>query len=177
MPTTTRPVWSNRWPIWPAALLLVGCGIMSSNATTTRRPDGSYEITCKVSLSRCLEQAEELCPGGTYQVLLANNQRESYGPEGLVRSDVRSSSAVIRCARQRSLFGAKEDGPPAGGMAPRSGACVPGATQTCFGAGACRGGQSCASDGTRFLPCDCAPAGAASTSPAAPPDAAVGSDR
>ena len=31
----------------------------------------------------------------------------------------------------------------------------PGATQTCVGPGACRGGQQCLADGTAFGPCDC----------------------
>ncbi len=34
-------------------------------------------------------------------------------------------------------------------------ACVPGATQSCVGPGACSGGQSCLPDGSGFGACDC----------------------
>jgi hypothetical protein len=48
-------------------------------------------------------------------------------------------------------------------------ACVPGATQTCVGPGACRGGQSCLSDGSGFSVCDCGGGRAAAPSSADAP--------
>ncbi len=49
-------------------------------------------------------------------------------------------------------------------------ACVPGSSQACVGPGGCKGGQACADDGTKFLPCDCGSqvAGAAPVSSGAP---------
>jgi hypothetical protein len=35
--------------------------------------------------------------------------------------------------------------------------CMPNATQLCYGAGGCKGGQSCTADGRGFTPCDCGP--------------------
>jgi hypothetical protein len=41
------------------------------------------------------------------------------------------------------------------GGAPVTGVCEPGATRECVGAGACRGGQACLTDGSAWSPCDC----------------------
>jgi hypothetical protein len=47
--------------------------------------------------------------------------------------------------------------------------CVPNATQVCYGPGACRGGQSCATDGRSWSSCDCGPLPAPSQPAAAAP--------
>jgi hypothetical protein len=48
------------------------------------------------------------------------------------------------------------DAPGAGPATLKPGqACIPGATQECLGAGACRGAQACMMDGRGYGPCDC----------------------
>ncbi len=43
----------------------------------------------------------------------------------------------------------------ANGVSTPARSCVPGTTQACVGAAACKGGQSCLADGSGFAPCDC----------------------
>ena len=43
--------------------------------------------------------------------------------------------------------------------------CIPGETRTCYGPGACAGGQSCRVDGSGFDACDCGPAAADAAAP------------
>lgn len=48
--------------------------------------------------------------------------------------------------------------PPA--AAPTGSSCMPNSTQLCYGAGGCRGGQSCTADGRGYTVCDCGNAAA-----------------
>src|SRR5262245_53389636 len=101
-----------------ALSLLGGCASMWSSGTTERLPDGTYRLECKSSLARCLERAEDACHGARYQVLRAADERDYYGPEE-AKSEVRSSSATIRCGSMgRPLFGGSDEPAPAPAAAP-----------------------------------------------------------
>jgi 2-aminobenzoate-CoA ligase len=116
---------------------------------------------------------EGACPQG-YEILRAHETRQFYGPDAY-NQPVVTSEAVARC-RKPGESTAEATSSGSGGAALKAGSspCVPGATQTCVGPGACRGGQQCLADGAAFGPCDCgAPAPAAPTSPAQAPDAGV----
>ena len=155
------------------SLLALACSHMSP-AVPRKQDDGSYRVDCKDSLTRCLTAFEGACPQG-YEILHAHESRQFYGPDAY-NQPVVTSEAVARC-RKPGKSTAEGTSSGAGGAAPKSGSstCVPGATQTCVGPGACRGGQQCLADGAAFGPCDCGGAAAlpAPTSPALAPDAGV----
>jgi hypothetical protein len=150
------------------ALFVAGCATFAT-ASTHRLPDGAYELVCTTSLPRCLDHADDVCQGAGYDVVRAKDQRDYRGPGGIGEAETRTSSAVVRCGSRGGaplLGGSKPTPaesappptPPAPSPAPRPAAvCVPGATQECVGAGACRGGQSCLPDGSGYSACVCAP--------------------
>jgi hypothetical protein len=135
-----------------------------------KQEDGSYRVDCKQPLARCLAGFERPCPQG-YEIVSARENRQFYGPDAY-NQPVVDSEAVARCRKP----GQPAAAPPASasaGATPRStssSVCVPGATQTCVGPGACRGGQQCLADGAAFGPCDCGTGTAASPAPPAAPD-------
>ncbi|MES1172422.1 MAG: hypothetical protein ABUL77_04220 [Bacteroidota bacterium] len=153
-----------------AASVPLGCaGSLSNAPSEERRPDGTFHLKCKTSLPRCLDRAEELCHGTRYKVLSADDHHDYMGGQGsMTEHEVRASEAVFRCgARGRMLWGKDEPalavagdaGAAASPGAPPSAAktpvCIPGSTQTCVGAAACPGGQTCLPDGSGFSSCDC----------------------
>jgi hypothetical protein len=170
-------------------LLVVACAA-NQGVETQKLPDGTLRIKCQGSLASCLARADDICRGGTYDVVRARDQRDRYGPEfGTAQVEVRSSEAFVRClAGGRPLGGLDPltPPPPAGTDAtlatgprlarpaappppPPVRACIPGATQACIGPGKCEGGQSCLPDGTAFGPCDCGTLGAPPLAPAGTP--------
>jgi hypothetical protein len=64
--------------------------------------------------------------------------------------------SVEAVATQASAMapGSASAAPPVLTAAPKP-VCVPGESKACVGPGGCAGGQSCADDGQRYLPCDC----------------------
>lgn len=153
------------------AAVALSCA-MTQQAKSEKRPDGTYKLTCEMSLPRCLVSAEEICQGTRYVVIRAADHHDYIGPQiSTGDSQVRRSEAVIRCGpRGRPLWGSDADpmaapepasGADAGVISAAGGAagtprvCVPGATQACTGRAACAGGQSCLPDGSGFSPCDC----------------------
>ena len=155
-----------------ALLLAVACSHLS-RIEPRKQEDGSYRVDCKDPLARCLTAFDGACPHG-YEILHAREHRKFYGPDAY-NQPVVSSEAVARC-RKPGQSTAEATSGGTGGAASKSSSstCVPGATQTCVGPGACRGGQQCLADGAAFGPCDCgAPSPAAPTSPAPAPDAGI----
>jgi len=147
------------------ALLLCACG-HTTGVERRQQPDGSYQVTCRVALARCLTSVAEICPQG-YEVLHAQEDVSVVGPREINEPSI-ASEATVRCRGQ----GAASPGADKAATPPAAPRCTPGATQTCVGPGACRGGQQCLADGASFGPCDCGgPIPAAGTPPgAAPPD-------
>jgi hypothetical protein len=135
---------------WHGVSLMCLAAAACAHGSIERRaqPDGSYRVDCKGSLTRCLTAVEEVCRQG-YEVIEAREDVRYLGPiepnEPIVTSEVvaRCKGAALRPSAAEKLVPA----PPT--------RCVPGATQACVGAGACRGGQSCLADGSAFGPCDC----------------------
>jgi hypothetical protein len=146
---------------------------MNAEMTTQSRGDGTTHLKCRTSLPRCLEHAEDTCHGTRYTVLRAVDQHDYFGGGAAAEHEVRNSEAIIRCGdRAKALWGPEANpmetaeppatpatvvpAPPAvPAPAPPPRICAPGGTQECIGAAACKGGQSCLSDGTGFSPCDC----------------------
>jgi hypothetical protein len=155
------------------------CGLLAltcahaSPAQRRAQEDGTYRVDCGLSLARCLASIEEVCGQG-YDIVQGREDRVLSGPQE--PNEPRLTSVVVaRCRTASSLWGGSEKpSPPAasGGAAPpvSSRSCTPGATQACFGPGACHGGQQCLADGMSFGPCDCGTAAPAApaVSPAAP---------
>lgn len=130
-----------------------------------------YRITCEKSIEPCREKAVELC-GGVYQVL--ETAAGPIAPPRITTAPGPASTGpryarpkwvghlVIACGSVpsgpvRSLSRAtptQTDAPGAVAMEPGQ-ACIPGVTQECLGAGACRGAQACMMDGRGYGPCDC----------------------
>lgn len=147
-------------------LLVLSCG--STLAFTSRRlDDGSVELRCRTGLAECLAHFDDLCIDSAYEVLSAHDERHPVDVQvGSYQRQTRSSDAHVRCGR----FAPPPSAPSPAAPAAPAHACVPGATQTCVGLGACAGGQSCLADGSGFGPCNCAPAAA----PAPARDGGVG---
>jgi hypothetical protein len=144
------------------ALLWLSCCLSCSAAppfASRRLSYGTYELTCKLPLAQCLDGADQVCDGTSYDVLSAHDRRTPIDARGL-NQEIRASDAVIHCLKGKPLFGAGPEAPaPVAGTAAGqpSRACVPGATQVCVGSGACSGGQSCLADGSGYGPCACGP--------------------
>ena len=105
-----------------------------------------------------------------YDVIGAHDRRKSTDIQvGTSQTEVRSSDAIIRCTKNKPLFGGNDE-PPRAPQPPQPpsgpGACIPGTTQACVGPAGCAGGQACLSGGSAFGPCDCGP-------PARRPDAGI----
>lgn len=127
-----------------------------------QQADGSYRLSCAGPLTECLERAERLCKDEGYTVM-GQDVHELLGHEsGQSQVEVRKSEATIFCGKpqgagSRAFVESKRDPVTASPVAPKAEplACVPGSTQACIGPGGCKGGQACASDGSRYETCDC----------------------
>jgi hypothetical protein len=183
--------------IMMSGVALDGCA-GTGGTSVDRLGADRFALKCLGPLAQCLVQVDDLCQGTRYTVESASDTRDYLGPRGITEHEVRTSEATIRCGtRGIALFGADaahaarvDEAHAAGTTAAASGAasgpqtsppasatdakraCVPGATQTCVGPGACRGGQSCLSDGSGFSLCDC---GGARTGGQSPGDAPASS--
>jgi hypothetical protein len=154
---------------WTLLVALGGCA--SSAPPPPREADGSYHFECQGPLAECLLRAEKVCKShGGYVVASARDVHEMLGhDQGQSQVEVRKSEAVVFCGNSdpsytrplvetrqepvRSLQTEQADAHVDPATARR--ACVPGATQACIGPAGCKGGQSCAADGSRFEPCNC----------------------
>jgi hypothetical protein len=159
--------------VLPALLVsLVGLAGCSRGAEAPpQQPDGGYRLSCVGPLTECLERADKLCKDEGYSVM-GQDTHEMLGHEqGQSQVEVRKSEATVYCGKpksgqERSFVETKRDklvsATPAPEKAPPL-ACVPGSTQACVGPGGCKGGQACASDGSRFETCDCSKPSTATT--------------
>jgi hypothetical protein len=164
-----------------AAVTFLVCASGCAHGIAVQKIDGdTYRITCpELPLDRCLaETANNTCDKRAYFVARGISEVNRRG-----RSDAPdvslSSEAIVRCApgqgfgdqAKELMAAAPDDGakPAAAASPPQPPAsvCAPGSTQSCVGAGACRGGQACKADGSGYEPCDCG-------SPV--PAAAIGND-
>jgi hypothetical protein len=145
---------------------LAACSGAWPQVTTERRPDGIIHLKCKMTLQRCLDQAESVCNHQRYTVVRAFDEHE-YKGDSTAWTEVRGSEAWIRCGLGAS-YGAEGQAlrdesvcpppaPPPPALPPPVQACTPGASVACVGVGGCKGGQICL-EGGKLGPCDCGPA-------------------
>lgn len=162
-----------------ASALTVACG-QSVTRNVERLGSGKFRLSCKGALPACLAGADRLCRDNSYEVVRAQDDRKRFGGDGSSIVETRSSVATVRCMPKDAKLPEFDDTEPEARptdhfkLPPRRSddridpalvdeakpaavttACVPGATQTCVGSGACKGGQSCLADGKGFSPCDC----------------------
>ncbi len=157
-------------------LVMFPLGCSKGSGAPVKQPDGSYHLVCSGPLLDCLQQTERLCRDEGYTITRARDMHELLGHEsGESQVQIRKSDAVVYCGKsvppsERPMIEVKREAPasarPPAAKEPATQACVPGSTQSCVGPGGCRGGQACASDGSRFEACDCG----TSTLPAVSPN-------
>jgi hypothetical protein len=136
--------------------LVVMLGCSSPNVERQPIADGTWLIKCRFGLEQCVREADKVCPDPTYQISAGNSVRKLYGVEP-GKTELRSSELTVTCGRDAvDQAAAKAQAADAGAAAaPRMSSCMPGATQSCLGPGACAGAQACRPDGNGFMPCDC----------------------
>jgi hypothetical protein len=153
------------------ASIALALGCASDRAGRTKLADGSYEIACRKPLGDCLAEFADVCRDHGYDVLRGKEEKERFGVEP-VNTEVVTSKATIRCRSAKALIG--EERPEAAPLAaPAQGhaaaaRCFPGSTQACLGPGACKGAQTCRSDGAGYGVCDCGSTASGRQAPASP---------
>ncbi len=155
-------------------VVVVASGCASGRPVVEPLGPERFHLKCTTELPGCLnEAADEACQGHHYIVERAVNEVNWRGstPNQMA---FRTSEAIIQCGGANGWgplgppMGPPET-PPKEKAAPAR-VCAPGSTQTCVGAGSCKGGQACGLDGAAYGPCDCGPAPAAPVSdPTRPP--------
>lgn len=154
-----------------AAVLLGAC---SRQARAVRLPSdpGSevYRISCRSAIEPCRDKAATLC-AGEYEVLESAGVpiepprvNSAPGPRSTGSRYQRPDwvgELVVACGAAKPAPQARDSAI----SAPRTPAaaqallpdqlCIPGVTQLCLGAAACRGAQACLADGRGYGPCDC----------------------
>jgi hypothetical protein len=85
-----------------AALLVAACALSACGGASGLRIEklggGVYKLHCDASLSACLQRADTLCRGASFDVLRAQDRRDRLGGEvGTSNVENRTSSAHIRC--------------------------------------------------------------------------------
>jgi hypothetical protein len=171
------------------ALLALLASVSGCATLVKRLDDGSLRVQCESTLSTCMKQAENHCrKSGGVQVVSAHEKDELYGVDGNKEGHLIAEVVFychddaprkpIKLPPREATQPAPANSAPGTTTAPARPThtprvCVPGATQRCFGAGACEGGQACLADGSGFGPCECAaPAPSSSAAPAASASAA-----
>lgn len=147
-----------------------GCGL---NAHYQKLANGDVRVECRGPLLPCLQPVADDCAEYGYDVLQAEERRETTGAPPEQQQFVRSE-ATVRCRKAKLLFGHDPNAPlastsasaPALPAAPPR--CVPGVSQACA-TPTCPGAQVCVADGTHFGACECAPSAAPSASSAPAP--------
>ncbi len=166
----SRPLVSS---VFFASALAIACG-QSVTRNVERLGSGKFRLSCKGALPTCLAGADHLCRDNSYEVVRAQDDRKRFGGEGSSVVETRNSVATVRCMPKDAKLPEFDDTEPEARptdsfkLPPRRSddrvdpalvdeakpaavtACVPGATQTCVGSGACKGGQSCLADGKAF---------------------------
>jgi hypothetical protein len=139
-----------------ALLVAVAAACAGQKEGRSKLADGSYQLTCRKPLADCLMELADVCSEHGYDIVRAKETRSRNGVEP-VDSEFIYSDAIVRCRAPTTIFGASPA--PAPASPPRAAAgpqrCFPGATQACFGPGACKGAQICTPNGATFGPCDC----------------------
>jgi hypothetical protein len=128
-----------------------------------------YSISCRAAIHHCREKATEICDG-EYQVLQSTGTNiepprvsSAPGPRSTASRYQRADwvgELIVACGGHDPSVAAPlqpaapPPAEPVRTLAPDQ-LCVPGITQLCLGAAACRGAQACLADGRGYGPCDC----------------------
>jgi hypothetical protein len=174
------PLHARRFGRIALGVLVLGALDCSRGARAVRLPSPEadafiYQIDCHTNIESCRKKAAELCPTG-YDLL-----KSAGAPIEPARVDTepgpRSTGSryqrpdwvgqiVVACENADSGTSGPRRAQP-DDTAPRAAparaermpdpdqVCVPGVTQLCLGAGACRGAQPCLADGRGYGVCDC----------------------
>lgn len=157
-----------RWIFLASVSVLAACG--AAEVQSQKLKDGSYSVTCELSMDECIRRVQDQCRLQRYRILEGTSETRLRDAPPFEKA-YHTSRLHLTCTDDGATpllsFG-KTAAESSAAPAP---ACSPGETRTCVGAGACKGGQACLADGKAFGPCDCGPSpppAAAPLSPAAP---------
>jgi hypothetical protein len=160
-----------RWFCLVSVSLLAACG--AAEVQTQKLKDGSYDVTCQLSMDECIRRVQDECRLQRYRILEGTSETRLRDAPPFEKA-YHTSRLHLVCSDDGASpllsFGKAAAEPSS---APAS-TCSPGETRTCVGAGACKGGQACLPDGKAFGPCDCGPPPGPAAMP--PPPAAPPSD-
>lgn len=155
--------------------LLTACG--PAQFQQEKLKDGSFKVTCELSMDECVRRAGDLCRNERYRILEGTSETRLRDAPPFERA-YHTSRLHLACTNDGAdvLLSldkpANADKPATDAAKATAPVCTAGETRTCVGAGACQGGQACLADGKGFGPCDCGPAAAVAPAPsdaAAPP--------
>jgi hypothetical protein len=141
-------MWRPRTAAIGGSLLLLAC--VSSGVERQQLADGSWQLTCQLSMDRCVQEVEKTCRDKRYAIIQGSSDTRL--------RDAPPFATEYHTSRLQFVCGDKAAQPPgaAGGAtaAPKR-ICGAGDTRSCVGAGACAGGQTCLPDGSGYGRCDC----------------------
>ncbi len=160
-------------------LLAAGLSLGCARAKVTNLPGGHHSIVCERGMKICVARAEKLCGDEGFTIISGGTTKKLLGGSSSSYRQLSESGRLkITCGELEKDEEQKDyiPLPPRSDEATRSEeepskadsteqVCVPGATQTCVGPGACAGGQVCLEDGSGFGPCDCGEQQAPPSSP------------
>ena len=151
--------------------LLTACG--PAQFQQEKLNDGSFKVTCELSMDECVRRASDLCRNQRYRIIEGTSETRLRDAPPFERA-YHTSRLHLACTNDGAEVllsldkPAVTDKPAADATKATAPLCSPGETRTCVGAGACQGGQACSADGKSFGACDCGPAPAAPPAPVEP---------
>lgn len=167
-----------RWFSLASVSLLAACG--AAEVQSQKLKDGSYNVTCELSMDECIRRVQDQCKNQRYRILEGTSETRLRDAPPFEKA-YHTSRLHLTCTDDAADVLLSTDKPAAsakpadGGQKPAAArSCAKGETRTCVGAGACQGGQACLEDGSGFGVCDCGPTpGIAATPPPAEPASAA----
>ena len=165
-----------RWFCLVSASVLAACG--ATEVQSQKLQDGSYNVTCELSMDECIRRVQDRCRNQRFRILEGTSEVRLRDAPPFERA-YHTSRLHFECTDDSGkplisldAAAAARSADPAK-SAPAARSCVSGETRVCVGAGACKGGQACLTDGSGFGPCDCGPVAPVPASDVAPPAGAT----
>jgi hypothetical protein len=133
------------------------CACASGSQAAKKLADGSWTVTCSSEMNQCVRRAQEVCPQQRFRILegVSETRLRDAPPYEEAYHTSRLRWICTKDGAEPLLSLDKEPARPSPDGVTR--ACTPGETRECVGSGACRGGQSCLTNGSGYGPCDCGP--------------------
>jgi hypothetical protein len=160
-----------RWLSLSSFVLLTACG--ASEFQSQKLADGSFTITCELSMDECIRRAQDSCKNQRYRILEGTSETRLRDAPPFERAYHTSRLHLVCTDDGANVLLSLDSGKPQIPTAER--VCAVGETRACIGAGACKGGQACLADGTGFGSCDCGPTGVPPAAEPAPTSPVQGS--